>query len=783
MRWFTKGVVAVGLILTMTAVGAVELTRTSPQGLVPRINSLQADFTSPAIALGDDLAPDPFLIQCDVKVPEGAGRWVDPQHWVYTFRKPVPGAVSCTANINPDFKDVNGQAVIMADAWSFSTGGPRPKVRRPWGRTIDEDQIFVLAFNAPVDAASLASHSVCRVQGLGEAAAVRLIQGDARRDILTATGLQDAVADTAVQLLQCKRKLSPKAKLRLEILPGVRTVASAGQAGVPSVRAYGFDYQVREPFSAQMTCTREHADAACSPLGDVVLSFSAPVRADLAPAASLDTPAGVRQALVANEPSPEFVDQLRFKGPFPERAVLRLMLPDNIRDDADRALSNQSRFPLEIRTAALPPLVKFASGNFGVIERFANDASVQGDAIAAVPLALRRVGPELLTRELSISAGTARDHVVTDDVQALQWYARVERFDGGELTARQIEDARALRPLSSEEAEVPRIDLRSVPLLKNQEGVRSLRLPGVSSDPQIEVVGVPLDEPGFHILEVESPQLGASLLEDKAPMYVRTSVLVTDLAVHVKTGRDDMLVWVTTLQDGRPVAQAQVAVLDCAGRRLADGRTDDRGVWHRMGAIEDTSECPYSTSGLFVTARIPADHPQARGQADFSFAWTSWNRGIEPWRFPVSTDSSHQADLIAHAVFDRSLLHAGDTVSMKLFMRRLDRTGLQNPEPSRLPAQALIEHEGSGERVAIDLQWLLSPTGGQYALAQYALPSTAKLGRYAVSLLGPDAQADEPWRGGYYPAGEFRVESFSLPVFTGSLKLTAPEAPGPLIAP
>ena len=55
-----------------------------------------------------------------------------------------------------------------------------------------------------------------------------------------------------------------------------------------------------------------------------------------------------------------------------------------------------------------------------------------------------------------------------------------------------------------------------------------------------EVVGIPLKEPGF-LVEIESEKLGNSLLEKKGKMYVPTSALVTNMAVHFKWGRRVLL--------------------------------------------------------------------------------------------------------------------------------------------------------------------------------------------------------------------------------------------------
>src|SRR5690606_2073182 len=173
----------------------------------------------------------------------------------------------------------------------------------------------------------------------------------------------------------------------------------------------------------------------------------------------------------------------------------------------------------------------------------------------------------------------------------------------------------------------------------------------------IEMVGIPLEEPGLHVLEVASPSLGAALLKRKGAvaaeqvMHVRSAVLVTNLAVHLKAGRDDTLVWVTTLDKGEPVSGALVTVLDCDGRRLLGGETDAQGLWHAGAPVPTDRYCEGTEqSGVFVTARIAGDHPQAHGQADFSFAWSGWDRGIEPWRFNVPATRPRDPVLVANAV-------------------------------------------------------------------------------------------------------------------------------------
>ena len=62
------------------------------------------------------------------------------------------------------------------------------------------------------------------------------------------------------------------------------------------------------------------------------------------------------------------------------------------------------------------------------------------------------------------------------------------------------------------------------------------------------------------MVEIESEKLGNSLLEKKGKMYVPTSALVTNMAVHFKWGAESSVVWVTSLDKGEPVGAAKVSI-------------------------------------------------------------------------------------------------------------------------------------------------------------------------------------------------------------------------------
>lgn len=749
-----------------------------PIGQVQKIESAQAVFNDAMVPFGNAQNPAPFDMQCSDPSATGAGRWLDPHRWTYVFDSALSAGVRCTATLHDGVRSLSNQPITGPQTFEFSTGGPRVVDARPYDNIIDEDQVFVLRFNGDVDAQSLLAHSGCAVEGLGEEIPTRLITGRERVDILATLYSQEFDDSSSTQLLQCTRRLSQGAAVQLSVGPGVASVTNAGP-GVISDGVDVFDYQVRPSFSASLVCGRESARAPCLPVMPIRVSFTSPIRAADAAQIRLDGPDQSYEPESLGSEDQRDVRYVRFPGPFPARTSLTLSLPDALNDDAERELVNADMFPLQFDTADYPPLVKFASNNFGIIERFAHvQPGRSHDAEPpTVPLTVRRVESALMTKDLRISTGNVNDHVTQDDRQALRWYARVRRLEQGRWTASQIAAILSDQKIDYNDRSTP-IDVRGVSVLADQSGTESLKLPGMDAAGMrpFEVIGVPVPEPGLHVLEVSSPQLGQSLLDSDHPMFVRSTVLVTNLGVHLKRGRDDVLAWVTTLDDGQVVPDAKIHVLDCKGSSLARGSTDHNGLWHHVGQLQGPDYCEETgLSGLFVSARIPADHSQARGKADFSFVLSDWDDGIETWRFNLPSDNDPTPTRVTHTVLDRTLLRAGETLSMRHFLREQTREGLSSNVGEPFPDHVVIQHQGSGDRYSMPLHWEPTPSGGLSANDTYTLAKTAKLGIYSVYLSDKESN--------WYGETQFRVESFRLPVFEGSLQVLNATESSTLIAP
>ncbi|WP_428420195.1 alpha-2-macroglobulin family protein [Methylibium sp.] len=749
--------------LTAAAAHAVTVTGVSPQGEVAQVRQVVVKFSDAVLPFGDLRRPDPYTVQCVGAATGGAGRWSSDRVWLYDFREaPGPGT-RCTLRLRADWKPLQG-SVTGKTEFGFNTGGPAILGVQPWSDAeIDEDQHFLLNLSGPADEASVTANAWCEVDGIGERLPVRVIFGAAREALLKARHVPAKRAGRAL-VVACPRPLPADTAMRLVWGQGI---AAAANPGIVTRVEQRHGYRVRKPFLAEFSCERERANAACLPIRPLRLRFSAPVDRQLAAQVQLRPAQGAALKPVFDKDDPAtLVSDLEFPMPLAENTSFRIELPPGLKDDAGRPLANASLFPLAVATGDAPPIAKFAAAPFGVVE-------LMGDA--TLPLTLRHVQGDLRP---AAAGGQVRLKPVHSDADILAWYARLQRYHERELTAREAglperdwftterdTDAKGRVTLRRVER---RIASRELSLLAKDADAKRMDLPQLQGgDPRpFEVVGIPIAQPGYHVVEIASARLGQALLDKAAPMYVRTGVLVTNLGVHFKHGRDASVVWVTSLDRGRPVAEAEVAVNDCSGRRLWAGRTDAQGLARVPQALDaGRSDCQVD-EGLFVTARKRIEDGPAKGATDLAFVFSGWQKGIEAWRFNVPTSQEPQPDMRAHTVFDRTLLRAGETVSMKHFLRAETTAGLAALPAAELPTRLKIVHQGSGQEFTQPLQWLAQ----RHTASSWHIPPAAKLGVYEVTLEreptggSTGRSGDGTAQRRSWPSGSFRVEEFRVPL-------------------
>lgn len=775
----TTLIAALGAGVAMHRADAARIATVSPQGKVAQVRQVVAKFDEPMIAFGSASAAAPGKVACSgasAAALAGSGRWIDAKTWAFDFEHDLPPGVRCALDLADSLKSVAGNALSGPRHFAFQTGGPFVTRIMPSYGDVEENQTFVLRLNGPATQASVLQHVWCESSALGNRIPVRTVD-DASRAALLKHFQLDKESDR-VLTLACQQTLPSATKMQLVYGAGV-----TGPSGIANDVEKRFDFTVREPFAASFSCERENAKAPCTPLRPLRLNFSAPISRADAQKFVLRGPKGNASPRFDESDKDAEVSAIEFAAPLPERADLTIEAPVNLKDVSGRALANADLFPLKTATAAMPPLAKFSSGTFGIIERFAEPGMP-----AMLPVTLRHVEADLHVQGLNAGTSQITQLKLDADADIRHWMRAVDTFDGISMSRSSIEERmpgmlnNGIEPViipnsDGSVSKDPQIDIRSLSMLAKQRGVETLTLP--AADPKalrpFEVVGIPFGKPGFYVVEMRSPTLGASLIGKNQAMYVRTSVLVTNLGVHFKQGRENSLVWVTTLDKGKPVANAQVRVTDCNGDEIAAAKTDAQGIakiGKPLAAVRECNERSLAWGGFFVSARVndPVSGP------DMAFAMSDWNRGIESWRFHVPTDMSGTRTTRAHTVFDRTLLRAGETVSMKHLLRLETLNGFAFAPNN--PTRVTIRHVGSGQTWHLPLKWAADHS----ADSTFTVPPAAKLGEYSVTLDNGSANNDDEDNDNAitqsYESGSFRVEEFRLPVFKGSITAGDGASPG-----
>ena len=690
----------------------------SPRGVVKQVRQVQVRFSEQMVSFGDPGVVSPFEIQCPEK---GRPAWVDGLNWVYDFERLLPAGIQCEFQLRDNLTALNGAQVLGQTSFRFSTGGPAivESIPREGRTNVDEHQIFILQLDGEVVEDSILSKVYFKVEDIHNGIGVRIISGSEREAILaTRWEFREGLKKPTV-LVQAKQTFPSQKRIHLVWGRGVQT-----KTGVATNQDQVLSFRTRPAFTATFHCQRENSEKGCIPFSGMRLSFSAPISRDAAEGIALVGAEG--KIWEPEKLRSERVDSVRFKAPFPPEANFLVKLSADVRDDAGRSLVNENRFPLAVRTDEYPPLAKF-SGRFGILEAKANPR---------LPLTVRKLEADLDFAALGINPPDilpARLYRVDPRrIESILWWLwKIHKRDF---------DDRGESVFDSVSA--PQTTKFTIPTPNG---------PGA-----FEVVGIPIPRPGFYVVELESRILGNALLGKDTRMYVPTTVLVTNLAVHFKWGLDSSIAWVTALDSGEPVKDATVEVRDCEAKLLWEGRTDANGVVRIEGLPANERQKRWSArsfeSGFIVTAQF---------QDDLSFVHSSWNQGIEAWRFrlPIEYDSSL---LSAHTLLDRSLLRAGETLHMKHILRKRATSGFSFVAEDERPTQLVIQQPGADQELKFPLTW---DTAGS-SQGEWTIPRAARLGRYSTFL----ATDDDSWRGSRWYSGSFRVEEYRVPLMRGSIR-------------
>jgi uncharacterized protein YfaS (alpha-2-macroglobulin family) len=757
------------VVFGVRSIDAGEIVSVYPTGSVKQVQQVTVKFSTDMVAMGDPRSKvDPAKMECNeaaskkaAKIPRTTTRWADTKTWSLDFDKPLGAGVKCTLTLSASAKDLAGQAVTGTGPYTFSTSGPALLGVAPQYGNIEPDQYFVLQLDGEIDLKSLEANAYFEAEGIPDKIGVRVIGGRDRETVIGAaikdnwnwTQFQKFVDEKKFGALKDflviagKRRFPEDKAVTLHWTKGIRS-----KSGLPVEEEQSFDFHTVPPFEAKLNCDRTAAERPCNPILDISIGFTSRLKLSRLKGAKLVATNG--QTWVPVEfAKKSFVDEqvnsLTFKGPFPEKTKFQVVLPKGLKDELGRTLINENKFPLETATDEYSPLLKFAA-TFGILELHADPA---------LPVSVRNVEKQLPGSKLTFEGKSFVLGASSAPREIIHWIRDLNEKD-----------------YSYEKRDKPLLggDGRG----KNAKPF-SLTKPG--GEREFELVGIPFKEPGLHIVEFSSPRLGSSLLGAPTPMYVASGALVTNLSVHLKKGRESSAVWVTALDTGKPVANANVGLYDHDGRQLAKGTTDTQGLW-RVGRVaypcqqaeEGEDEGAFSSCEVFAFAKLGDD---------FSFVSSQWSRGIEEYRFNLTREylAAQWGPVLAHTILDRALVQAGDSINMKHLLREHTGMGFRALNPKRLPKHVLIVHSGSRKTYTLNFDYDKA-TGS--ALSTFKVPKDAALGTYEIYLsnkadLKASADSEDAFDWSALNTGHFLVSEYRLPLMEATVKIQG----APLIQP
>lgn len=759
------------MVLHPFATWGAEISTFTPQGSVKEIKQVVARFKTEMVPMGDPKAgTDIFDIRCfgqtedsAITLPKYSTQWADSKAWTLMFDEPLASGTNCVFETKDDVLDL-AKSKLKKSRYTFGTGGPRVLAIHPANdNVIENDQYFIVQFDGDINPDTFMKLAFFEVQGINEKVKVKIVTGSERASVIDYAlsktynwydlNLRFKKAKKDKKLMQeleknelskfiivgSERKFPDDAKVILRLPRGITSLSN-----VPTVADQDFSYQAIKPFSVNFSCSRVSETAACNPIENFTLYFSYPLRASdlektkiVGPNNQELIPTAFKDAEKKSLTKDSELQELSFKGPFAEKAQYKIILPKNLKDIIGRSLTNQNKFPLEIKTEAYAPLIRF-NGRFGILEWIGG---------ANLPVSVRNIEQKILFDQSLVEAKTLNLSSMDEIKKVISLYTRAQ--EKGEWPD-------------------PVNDPRNVPMLKKGEG-KLLYLPKPSGENEYEMMGIPLVKPGFYAIEVRSPRLGAALTTSKKEMYVSTTALVTNMAVHFKKGEESSLVWVTALNDAKPVEGAQVSVRDCAGVELANGVTTKDGFVKLKGlTYAKKTKCENYDQSFYVFAK--------KGE-DFSFVNSNWQKGIESYRYGVNLKYAYEEnifrDALAHTVLDRTLFRPEETVSMKHYFREHHEGGFKFLRKSDWPVKVMIKHSATDKTFTLPIT---VDAKSYSALTTFKLPADAPLGLYAIYLSTKKegkkgANGEEQYDSSAKLTSTFTIADYRLPLMQGNVKI------------
>jgi len=250
--------------------------------------------------------------------------------------------------------------------------------------------------------------------------------------------------------------------------------------------------------------------------------------------------------------------------------------------------------------------------------------------------------------------------------------------------------------------------------------------------------------PGLYLFQARAaPSRGYRRSTFQAARFV----LVTGASLSLKRSARQALVWATDNRTGQPIADMDITLLRPNGEVVAQGRTDEHGIflvsWEKPDSLDQWA---YDYPLLYALGER-----EGHERYEWALCGSTWDMGITPYDFHLRPGYGERSSATGYVYTDRPIYRPGQTVHFKGIVRK-DNDGLYSLlDADTVPVS--VRDSRDTELWAEELP--LSPFGT--FSATLSLDETAALGQYRILATLPGRP--EPL------VGTFTVAAYRKPAF------------------
>ncbi|HEV3470399.1 MAG TPA: alpha-2-macroglobulin family protein [Pyrinomonadaceae bacterium] len=676
--------------------GPVRVLRYAPEGEVPLAPQLSVTFSRPMVAV---TSQDEAAKEVPVRLtPQVAGRW----RWLGTRTLVfdpeggrLPMATEFQARVEDGPVNILMKRSVVA-SWTFATPPPKLVQKYPEGVPVRRDALMFVEFDQRVDPAA-----VLRT--------VRVRAGAAPVRLRLATGAEVNADENVRRLVKGAvegRWLAFRAE-GVDPLPADSPVTVSVGPGTPSAEgprttreAQSFSFRTYGPL--RVTGHECGWQQRCTPFDAWRITFSNPLDAAAFDKSRVRIEPDVPGATIA-----VYGQEMHIGGVKRGRTTYRVTIDASLRDQFGQTLGRPATVAFNVGSA--DPSLAGTGDGFVVLDPSAGPSySVYTINHSSLRVSVYAVRPEDWWAYVAYMRGVVGYY---DERQK-----RKQTAPPGRLAYSKVVPVKG----QPDEMTETRVDL--APALQNGAG---------------------------HAFVVVEPTQAAAARRRGDREAVRSWVQVTGLALDAFVDNRQLVAWATNLEDGRPVAGAEVVMLPWGAKAVsgADG----------VARFELSENVP--AEGALLVARAGgqlAMLPEQRGWWD---AGSGWVRRAA-------------ADALSWYVFDdRKMYRPGEEVRVKGWVRRVGGGPLGDVEPLAGAAELVgyVVNDSRGNEVARGSAQL-NPLGGFDAA--FKLPANANLGSASLVL---DARGGDASVSNRQHHHQFQVQEFRRPEF--EVKAAASDGP------